>query len=608
MFNKGRKSLLWSNATELADRLRLAFATCTVLTVLRACYIKIEQCGSAARRIRLFDNGYDRNGWRFRFHRTGMLIREQSLAMRISETLQERFLLGDSFLVGAFLFLCGIGSAAVTRYHPRLVSDMGQWIASFGLLAASLPFLFSGGQLFSVVRNSRWIRFVLYDTCEISFERFSDLSEKRKCAHWIGFFGCLLCVFVFCVAAWKVSPLYCCCGLLGFLLLKLLVAVPEWNLVLIVGIFPFLHSFSHPTVILCFAVLLTDLTWGAKLFCGRRLFHFEIVDFFVLLFCLLLAFGGIVGWGSARDGLCACLLASVYFPTKSLLVHALWRRRLRSASLAAAFFCSGYGILQYFFGSMEPKWVDAARFSDIGGRVTGFFQNPNILAIYLLFQLPMALCGCFDRQESFGRRLLFAWVAGMICMCTVLTWTRGAWLGMILELFLFFAFHSRSTFAFGCFLLPLAAFAVSWLPPTVFRRFASIGQLGESSVRYRLYTWRGVLRMISEHPYGIGVGSEAFFAVYPQYAFSGIESVMHAHQIFLQIAVELGGFGLLVFLMMLGLLFLRCTVYGHSLGSLYALCGVLVMGLFDHLWYCAGMIGLFFMTCALTTVHGEAMV
>jgi O-antigen ligase len=106
--------------------------------------------------------------------------------------------------------------------------------------------------------------------------------------------------------------------------------------------------------------------------------------------------------------------------------------------------------------------------------------------------------------------------------------------------------------------------------------------------------------MIGEHPFGIGVGESSFREVYPQYAVSGIESVMHAHQILLQLALELGIGGVLVFFAAI----LSCVTRGlgnrSTAGFAAALCGALTMGCFDHLWYEKTVIALIFILAALT--------
>ena len=258
------------------------------------------------------------------------------------------------------------------------------------------------------------------------------------------------------------------------------------------------------------------------------------------------------------------------------------------------------GIFQYFFGSTPLLWVDADRFSEIGRRVTGVFENPNVLGIYLLLILPVSLFLALDVRGKKWRRILALCIFLFGVLGAVFTWSRGAWLAILLEFVLLLLLSGKRTAALCAFLPVLGIGAVPLLPQSVLHRFSSIGSLADSSIRYRLYTWSGVCRMIAEHPFGIGVGESAFRAVYPQYAVSGIETVMHAHQILLQLALEMGIGGVLVF----GAAMLSCIARGlgnRSTASFAAaLCGALTMGCFDHLWYEKTLIALIFILAALT--------
>ena len=95
--------------------------------------------------------------------------------------------------------------------------------------------------------------------------------------------------------------------------------------------------------------------------------------------------------------------------------------------------------------------------------------------------------------------------------------------------------------------------------------------------------------MLGEHPVGIGVGERAWRAIYPHFALSGTKQVMHAHNIFLQMAVELGFVGFFVFVLLLGIALLRGFKQKHFV-AISSLAGALTMGFFDHLWYYPGML------------------
>jgi O-antigen ligase len=283
----------------------------------------------------------------------------------------------------------------------------------------------------------------------------------------------------------------------------------------------------------------------------------------------------------------------VYFPVRGLLCAAPTKRRFAAALSLGAFFCASVGILQYFFTDATAKWLDTERFSDISMRVTSTFRNPNVLCVYLLLCLPFALYGALDSALPRSHRLLFGITAMAVGLCTILTWTRGAWLGLLLQAACLILFYSKKTLAFGLLLLLFAPCTLPYLPQNVIHRFGSIGTLAESSIRYRIYTWQGVNKLIAAHPWGIGIGESAFCAVYPLHALPGIESVMHAHNVYLQIALECGVAGLAAFLILIVTVLLQSAPLCKNPAPL-ALLGVLVMGLFDHLWYFRPLAALFF--------------
>ncbi len=357
-------------------------------------------------------------------------------------------------------------------------------------------------------------------------------------------------------------------------------------------LFPILHAAPHPTATVGGTVLLLLLTHtaerGAKDFLPLR--SGEVL---VWLFCAALILYGLVGYGHAVDGLIVAVMIAAYLPVRDMLADPSTCRRARLCTSIGVGVTAVYGCLQYFFGNLSVRWVDMRLFSDIGGRVTSFFSNPNILAVYLLFCFPLAPAGAVDRKTPISQRVLCGASAAMTVLCTVLTWTRGAWLGMMVQGVLFLTLHSRRTRKILLALPLLLPFAALTLPPQVLRRFLSIGSLADSSNLYRIHTWRGVLRMLAAHPWGIGVGERAFRRIYPAHAVMGTETVMHAHNVFLQVACELGVAG--------GILFLVLVVHtlwrARRSTRVLPLAGLAVMGLFDHLWYAPTMAYLF--ACAL---------
>lgn len=359
---------------------------------------------------------------------------------------------------------------------------------------------------------------------------------------------------------------------------------------LLLLVFPFLPLLPHPTVALtvgaCIVLFVTCVPWGG----ARSAIRFGATDRAVYAFALayLLA-GGVDGAVSAL------FVASGWTAIRASTEQG--RARAAGCLVLSASVTACIGIWEYVSGRAVLRWVDLSRFSGIGGRVCATYENPNILAILLLAAYPLAL---FGAARSHDRAIRAASGIGAVCiaLCTVLTWSRGAWLGMLAQTLLVLLLLSRRSMAI-LLLLPLpTAACLPLLPQSLTDRFASIGSMGESSVRYRLQVWQGVRRMIAAAPFGIGTGETAFRQVWQQFAVAGTETVMHAHSLLFQVALDTGAAGAVLFVLCLLILLRSFRPRAPSVAGLAALVGLLVMGLFDHLWYARGMLWLFFAIAA----------
>ncbi len=217
-------------------------------------------------------------------------------------------------------------------------------------------------------------------------------------------------------------------------------------------------------------------------------------------------------------------------------------------AVGAAVAC--YGILQYKFrwGYQSAAWVDEDMFSSIMFRVSSTLQNPNMLGQYFILTIPLGgakLLSCRGAR----RRLWYFFCCAVMCVCMILTFSRGAWLGLLFAGLLFFvALQPRLLF-----LAPAALLAL-WkvLPATVIDRFTSIGDLADRSTSYRVSIWLGSLAMLRDGYWttGVGPGVEAFNRVYPFYSYHEVVAP-HSHNLFLQLVVDAGILAVLVFLWLL---------------------------------------------------------
>lgn len=280
---------------------------------------------------------------------------------------------------------------------------------------------------------------------------------------------------------------------------------------------------------------------------------------------------------------------------------------LLTLMVLAAALLSCYGILQYIFrwGYQSDAWVDSDMFSSIQFRVSGTLGNPNMLGEYLILAIPVGGARLLSARSWPGRVFYFG-CCGVMCICMLLTFSRGAWLGLLFAGALFVVLLNPRFIL----LLPVAL-AVLWfaLPATVTARFASIGNLKDASTSYRVYIWMGTLAMLKNYWLcGIGPGGDAFNMVYPAYSYNGI-SAPHSHNLFLQIVCDAGIAALAVFVILLFVYFrMMCAAVSkehdwtgriHQIAFTSGVFGFMVQAMTDYSFYNYRVLFVFWVYLAL---------
>lgn len=268
---------------------------------------------------------------------------------------------------------------------------------------------------------------------------------------------------------------------------------------------------------------------------------------------------------------------------------------------------AAYGILQYLFGwgYQSAAWVDNDMFSSISFRVPSTLGNPNMLGQYLILTISLGGAKLLAAKDWPSRAYYFC-CCGVMCVCMILTFSRGAWLGLLFAGVVFVVLLNPRLILLAPFALVALYFV---LPETVISRFASIGNLGDNSTSYRVYIWIGVLAMLKDYWLcGIGPGDAAFNRVYPAYSYSSIVAP-HSHNLFLQIVCDAGIAALAVFIILLFVYFrMMCTALGREKDWSSKLfqtaftagtCGFLVQAMTDYSFYNYRVMFLFWAWLAL---------
>jgi len=265
-------------------------------------------------------------------------------------------------------------------------------------------------------------------------------------------------------------------------------------------------------------------------------------------------------------------------------------------------------------------------------------SNPNLLAGFLTPCLASAigcmLLSCTRTRWPFA--VLFSLMTGTILTAMLWTGSRGGFLvigGIVLMAFLavgHLLWHDKTLKSYPVLkslwavvlVLGLAGGTLGIVRSEKLRaRAASMFAMREdSSISYRLNVYQSAMRMVRDNPVvGIGPGNSTFKIVYGLYMVPGY-SALGSYSVPLEITVEQGFIGLLVFMSLLTILKFRAIFTLDDphrrlqdkiiIFSLWmGVSGSFIYGLFDTIWYRPSVNLLFwFMAAALAcmsepTVH-----
>lgn len=496
--------------------------------------------------------------------------------------------------IGLLFLSFGIGLLPGLLLHQS-AADVLMTGAVLLLSLLLLPFAVPAG---TILYGSRLVRFIRQKILLSEGDQpiFSPYSLPGKTVF-------LLCFFVMGLTGLAVGGLgavLLLAALLGCLLIL-------WKTE--IGVYLFVPMAAVlPTMVLAGLVLLTVLSYLFHLLLGdktsfrRSPFSLWIAAFLVL--ALMAALGGMAPASSLKIYLIYAAF-TLAFPLITNMLHNRrdWNR-LMALFVTAAAFVSLYGIFQNFFlKNTTQSWVDSSMFSEIETRVYSTLDNPNVLGEYLILLIPLAV-GCLLWAKQPGAKGMYLLMNLAMFGCLMYTWSRGAWVGVVLALGFFLIQKDRRWL-----ILCVAALLLmpSVLPASVLHRLTSIGNMNDTSTAYRVSVWQGSLRIIRDYwVSGIGLGPDAFLKVYPGYALNGAEFALHSHNFYLQWIVDMGVGGLVIYIGLILTAF-SCILRVREENTLQkvgvlamsgGLLGYLFHGMAENLWYNYRMVLVFWIYLA----------
>jgi O-antigen ligase len=189
----------------------------------------------------------------------------------------------------------------------------------------------------------------------------------------------------------------------------------------------------------------------------------------------------------------------------------------------------------------------------VAGAVSGIFGNPNDLALNMVTFLPAALFFALTPRYGAIRRLAAAGFAVLMMGTVVFTKSRAGVLGLALALGAFVVFGRRVRPAFTAAIVAATLLAAPFLPSSFWNRMATIANeeqdkaLFTGSAEARRVLLEEGVKAFLEHPL-TGVGAGQFKNYNPP---GRRERWRETHNSLLQVAADLGIFGVLAFVFLI---------------------------------------------------------
>ncbi|GIV16644.1 MAG: hypothetical protein KatS3mg022_2079 [Armatimonadota bacterium] len=350
-----------------------------------------------------------------------------------------------------------------------------------------------------------------------------------------------------------------------------------WEVVLYFVLFLYVVSPFHPYLWYVFPGIHEGFRVATVEFFGTELYFLNytilaalILSLFVLTCCGRQQYPI---WGSPRMALLSHMLfASLYFHDfflsrapfyeyailsivilppvvwLSVLLFADQIKALRLIKTTALFITiqSMYGVAYYMTGTEQfytPQF---------GARTAGTLESPNNLYPLALMGVPLLWCLASGAHSRWERAL---WCTGLAItfLALIFTYTRTGWLAVI-PVLLWLAFHPHSCVSTGVSKRIVVLVCTTLFIATVFVRTGGnyLGHSSDRSLHGRFAIWKVALKVCTLHPcIGNGLNTYPWLqqqAMTPELASFGAGNE-EAKNLFLNLFVEFGAVGLILFLM-----------------------------------------------------------
>ena len=331
-------------------------------------------------------------------------------------------------VLGLYLLIFGLGSAAIffieyfagESYLRVNIFLRREFIGALFTTLLSFPFLASSQSISRLISGGVVMRGLFGDILGVPDDKFEPLNARGGWAYLVAaLLGILSAGLTHFVHPFNVIAAIACIAIAVIIL-----HFPEVGVIISIAVAPLLGVFNHPTTILLGCVLITVVSYLTKVVVGRRTLKLRFADFFVLLFGIMIAMGGIITSGgeeSLKSALIYTALIAIYFLVVNLMNNEKWINKCVDFIAFSSAMVALFGVIGYSGGIMPGGWIDSGIFYDISNRATSTFSNPNILATYLIMTSPFLWMKLREEDISRSGRT-FSFIGCILSFaCVVLT-------------------------------------------------------------------------------------------------------------------------------------------------------------------------------------------
>ncbi len=275
-----------------------------------------------------------------------------------------------------------------------------------------------------------------------------------------------------------------------------------------------------------------------------------------------------------------------------------------------------HGIYQYIIAAPIPSsWVTSSE-AGVRSRAFSIVGSPNILGSILVMTAPVVAAFAYSFHSMWKKVLTWCAVFGM-CLCLLVTFSRGAWFGMVVAVLVFALVYDRRLFFPIGVAVPVAMFIPSIANRILYLFTEDFAKA--SAVGGRAQRWEVGYRLLNQNPWtGFGLGRFGGAVAMQNQTLDATSGLTYFYMdnYYLKTATEMGYPGLIAFLILIAAVIwlgLRCAVRARRsdtsfkalpAGILAGLGGVAAHCYFENIFEVPYMMALFWSLAAVLMYFG----